>query len=133
VKGENSMNTIIVNLCEEDRQRLDRIIAALERPAPKCERCADDVAEFVDDRLRQNGLEPQATEDTAPEEKPAEEAKPEQPAVSRADIQRKVVELSAVGKKEQVREVVKEYADRVSAIPEDKLVEVWQKLTALGG
>ena len=127
------MNTIIFQLCQEDRDRLDRIITALERPAPKCENCADDVAEFVDERLQQAGLapteEPQVTKDTTPEEKPAEE-----PTVDRADIQKKVVTLSAAGKKAAVKEIVTAYQNtKVSDIPEDKLNEVWQKLTALEG
>ena len=126
------MNTIIVNLCEEDRQRLDRIIAALERPTPKCAHCADDVAEFVSQNVLTPVQEPQKAADTAPEEKPKEE--PEQPAVSRADIQKKVVELSAAGKKDNVRDIVLAYSNtKVSDIPEDKLAEVWQKLTALEG
>lgn len=142
--------TVITQLCQEDRDRLDRIIAALERPAPKCESCVDSVADFVDDRLRQNGLEPakeldqvpaeapQVTEDTTPEEKPAEaqetaKAEPEQPSVTHADIQKKVVALSAAGKKAEVRGIVMDYASKVSGIPEDKLAEVWQKLTDLEG
>lgn len=129
------MNTITIQLCQEDRDRLDRILAALERPAPKCENCADDVAEFVADQLQQAGLapaqEPQVTEDTTPEEKTAE-AK-EEPTVTRADIQKKVVALSATGKRDAVKAIVMAYAKNVSGIPDDKLNEVWQKLTALEG
>ena len=44
-----------------------------------------------------------------------------------------MVTLSAANKKAEVRAIVKEYADRVSAIPEDKLSEVWAKLKALEG
>lgn len=122
------MNTIIVNLCEEDRQRLDRIIAALERPAPKYEHCANDVAESADITPEEKPVEVQE----APKVEP--KAEPEQPSVGRADIQKKVVELSAAGKKDSVRDVVLAYGNtKVSDIPEDKLAEVWQKLTSLEG
>lgn len=131
---------VTLELCKEDRERFDRILAALERPAPKCENCADDVAEFVDQRLRQAGQvsaeAPTPSTDTPKEEKPAEAtktAKTEAPAVDRADVQKKVVELSAAGKKAEVREIVKAYADKVSAIPEDKLAEVLDKLSKLEG
>ena len=50
-----------------------------------------------------------------------------------SDIQQKVVTLSAAGKKAQVRDLITAYANRVSAIPEDKVGEVWQKLTELEG
>lgn len=55
------------------------------------------------------------------------------PAPSTADIQKVVVRLAAAGKKAEVREIVKGYADRVSAIPEDKRAEVLARLSALEG
>ena len=59
---------------------------------------------------------------------------PEAPVVpSTADIQKAVVRLAAAGKKAEVREIVKGYADRVSAIPEDKRTEVLARLSALEG
>lgn len=135
-------NTITLEIpqLEGIAEKLGRILAVLEnRPAPECERCVDSVAEFVDDRLRQNGLEPaqedavapvQETQDTdpTPEEKPAET-----PTVARADVQKKVVALSAAGKRDAVKAVVMAYARNVSGIPEDKLAEVMDKLTALEG
>ncbi len=143
------MNTIAIELCAEDRARLDRIYEALTtnvagyvvgqlekyyienktEAAPAAARAGDNEA-----------AEEHLTVDTPAEEVPAEgketakaEAVEEAPQVSKADIQKKVVELSSAGKKDQVREIVKAYADKVSTIPEDKLGEVWQKLTALEG
>jgi hypothetical protein len=55
------------------------------------------------------------------------------PAPSTTDIQKVVVRLAAAGKKAEVREIVKGYADRVSAIPEDKRAEVLARLSALEG
>lgn len=68
-----------------------------------------------------------------PEPTAPAEPEPEQTAgkVDKADVQKKVVELSAAGKKAEVRDIVKSYAERVSAIPEDKLAEVMAKLEAL--
>lgn len=67
----------------------------------------------------------------ATEEPPAATA-PEPRKVERDDVRKKVVDLSAdPGKKAQVREIIKAYADSVSALPEDKLPEVWDKLIAL--
>lgn len=135
------MNTITIQLCQEDRDRLDKILEALttnvagyvvgqldrylaEKPAP---------APAVVDAEPVEEIQP--TEDTTPEEKPveAEETAKAEPTVSQADVQKKVVELSAAGKKDAVKQIVQAYAPRVSAIPEDKLAEVWQKLTALEG
>lgn len=147
------MNTITIELCAEDRARLDAILAALSA-RPNCERCANTVAKYVAAEVGQTAehpvVDPFPAPDTAeksndapteaepetvntPEpEKPAEaEEQPEAPAVTHADIQRKVVTLSAAGKKDQVREIVTKYAKKVSDLPEDKLAEVWAKLTAL--
>lgn len=133
--------TVTVELCAEDRARLDKIFEAL----------TTNVAGYVVSQVEKYNAEkqaavaapvaapaveePQPTVDTTPEEKPAEaqETAKEEPSVSKADIQRKVVELSSAGKKAEVRDIVKAYADKVSTIPEDKLSEVWAKLTALEG
>lgn len=125
------MNTITIELCKEDRQRLDVISDTLELirlalttagtpfSAPEAAELPEQltVAEAVQ--------EAQAPEE--PQEAPA--AKP----VERSAIQRKVVELSAADKKTEVRDIVTAYAKNVSGIPEDKLAEVWAKLTALEG
>jgi hypothetical protein len=47
------------------------------------------------------------------------------------ELQRKVLSLIAAGKKPEVKEIVKSYAVKVSDIPEDKLAEAWERLTAL--
>lgn len=98
------MNTITIELCAEDRARLDRIIAGLE-----------------------------AKQASAPEVASLEaEAAPSVPvSVTQSDIQQKVVALSAAGKKAQAREIVKAYAERVTLLPEDKYAEVMDKLSAL--
>lgn len=131
------MNTITIELCAEDRARLDSLLAKLDR-------C---IGEFIpsgevhtDYGYKAQGVE-YATQDEAAEAKLEEIPEPYSepcpfetaPAVTRADVQQKVVALSAAGKKEKVRAVVNAYAAKVSGIPEDKLAEVLEKLNALEG
>jgi hypothetical protein len=121
--------------------KLDRIIELLET-APHCADCAKDVAQDAVSStaaaLRQAAQE--RTEDGGEVNTPSEEETPtaateanDAPPVKREDVQKKVVELSAAGKKDAVKAVVTAYAKNVSGIPEDKLAEVLDKLTALEG
>lgn len=121
------MNTInmTIELCQEDRQRLDVI---------------SDTLELI--RLAiTNGAIPatlESTEETPGQmsfEQPEPEIKDEPvvPWVTLADIQKKVVGLSTAGKKDIVKAIVQEYAPKVSAIPEDKYAEVLEKLAKLEG
>lgn len=123
------MNIITIELCAEDRARLDRLQAAMERMAgpaiPRAAEALQAVAEAV---------KTAAEEEQLPEAAPEPQPEPEQPKVDRADIQKKVVALSGAGKKAEVRDIVLAYGNtKVSDIPEDKLAEVMEKLTALGG
>lgn len=130
------MNTITIELCAEDRARLDSLLAKLD--------CC--IGEFVpsgeghtDYGYKAQGVE-YATQDEAAEAKLEEIPEPysepcpfEAPVVTRAEVQQKVVALCAAGKKEKVRAVMNAYAAKVSGIPEDKLAEVLEKLNALEG
>lgn len=128
------MNTITIELCKEDRKRLDDILTALAvailKPEEVQKARTEQAAEAQAPAQEAAKPEPEAT---APqqEESPAEPT--EWPPVTRADIQQLVVQLSAAGKKAEVKEIVTAYAPRVSGIPEDKFVEVWQKLTSIEG
>jgi hypothetical protein len=150
------MNTITIELCAEDRARLDAILAALQQ-GPDCDKCVKGVVTYVDHMMGQGAAEeekPAEATTEAPAEAPADEpaeadtipAEEETPvevksepaeAVDfdkvRAEVQSLVVRLSASGKKDQARKIVQAYASRVSAIPEDKLIEAKGKLTALEG
>ena len=125
------MNRIIIELCAEDRARIDRLTEALEGRVP--------VLVTQEPLSAPGPVEPeqpeivQAQEEEAPAPAVEEPAAPEAPSVTKPDVQRKVVELSAAGKKAEVREIITAYATKVSDIPEDKTTEVWQKLTALEG
>ena len=131
------MNHITIELCREDRARLDAILAALQSCGTPYAVTAtkEQVEEAPQLPATAPWDEPVVAPDAVPTPEPEQPTAAESaaPAVSLSDIQKKVVDLSAAGKKAQVREIVNSYADRVSAIPEDKLAEAWAKLTALEG
>lgn len=144
-------NTITIELCAEDRARLDKIIEGLEK-TPRCDKCAKTVAEIVSG-APQAATEPQEPTKEEPEaethpteEAPENEAQaPEsdataekvEPSVTLELIQQKVVQLAAAGaeKKAKVREIINTYGTKVSDLKEqpEKWDEVWEKLTALEG
>lgn len=96
----------------EDRERIDRLIAALE------------------------GAGTPYAQPVTSAPAPAEPSKPEvTPTVTHADVQKLVVKIAASSKdkKALVREIVNAYADKVSVIPEDKLPEVLERLKAIAG
>ena len=130
------MNTITIELCAEDRKRLDVISDTLELI-----RLALAEGKVLPPVEGQDAPAPEAKEEELPgqmsieEPAPVAEAPAEEPVktVELSDIQKKVVELSAAGKKAEVRDIVTKYASRVSAIPAEHTAEVWEKLTALEG
>lgn len=119
--------TVTVELCKEDRDRLDALLTAVQGigtpynvPAPETPQKAPETP----DTTTEDNTQP---EHETPTEATAEAAKP----VTHADVQKRVVELSAAGHKAQVREIIKKFAPKVSAIPEDDLADVWTLLDAL--
>lgn len=113
-------NTITIELCAEDRARLDHINVNLTELIMRVMgNQAPDMGEVLPK------AEPVPFEQEAP--------KQEAPRYKLEDIQQKVVALSASGKKAEVREIVKSYAEKVSAIPADKFGEVMAKLIGLEG
>lgn len=135
------MNTITIELCTEDRARLDAILAALQKASPRCDNCV----KLVNDLCNAKDSAPEAPQEpteeeptnTQPEPEKPTEAKPENespaPEVTVEDIRSKVLQLTGAGKKDEVRAIVKEYAEKVGDIPADKRAEVLEKLTALEG
>lgn len=144
-----------VELCPEDRARLDAIIdglgalklqsqntiepddaqkalaAVLEKKnaapteAPK-------NAQDAPETLEHPTLDPFPEMPTAQEkqnEAPAEKAKPK---VSMEILRSLAITLSAAGKKDQVREIVHAHASKVTDLPENVWGEVYEKLDALG-
>lgn len=115
--------TVTVNLSEEDRARLDKIIEALTPQDLEPVKYAGALQ-----------VEPQTATTEQPE--PTAEPQPEQPAPAapqhtRAELQHLVVTLTSAGKKAEVRAIVLAVASKVSDIPEDKIDEVFEQLKAL--
>ncbi len=152
-------NTITIELCTEDRERLDRLIAAMERKA--CDKCVESALafvgrykgpghEFLDKELHvpkedpreapknaQDGAEAETPTTAHQEAEPATVAEPapapkaETPTASVTDVQQLVIGLSTSGKKPETRDIIQQYAERVTLIPADKLGEVYAKLVEL--
>lgn len=121
------MTTITIALCQEDRARLDKIIEVLGQIGTMA------ATPVVTHEVQQP--EPEGESIPAPEEPSTAQETVEDPAkvVPLADIQKKVVELSAAGKKAEVRDIITKYAGRVSAIPEEHTAAVWEQLIGLEG
>lgn len=127
------MNTITIELCKEDRQRLDEIISFLgliagelkSRPAPTETAPA---AEPAEERTTNAAEHP--VDEVSPHATPEPAAAPQ---YSQQDILAVVQRLIAPGsnKREQAKAIVNDYATKISAIPADKYTEVMDRLTAL--
>ena len=155
------MNTIVIELCAEDRARLDAITARLEALATqtqfliekqfdnktKEENIADDLRKALEDAI--NDVKPSVvetaqedTKETTPTITPQVEETPkkEEPkptvatkTVSRAELGAKVREMMTKGFKEETKAIVKDYAPTVPGVPEDKVTECYERLVALEG
>lgn len=110
-------NTIIFELCAEDRARLDRIIAALE---------GDGGHKNAMTGLPESKPEPQESQTEAPEVEA-------EPTVTMEALRALVQELAAPesGKYEQVKKIVNQYAPRVSMIQESDWNACHRQLIAL--
>lgn len=129
----NNIN-VTVELCKEDRIRLDTIITALgiitgqldKTPAP-----TEDEVIYVPDTVAETPAEaPQEPEIVQDEPVEVKDEAPA-PTVTKQDILQKVIALCGKGKKAEAKDVITTYADSVSDLPDSALVEVWDKLTAL--
>ena len=144
-------NLITIELCAEDRARIDRLTAALEALQPPTVHVDNPIQKALAEQVAKSGKTPAqspvesageakaetpATPQTEPEAATVDEPAPvaeEKPAPTTAELQQKVIALVNKGKKAEVAAIVKSYAATVSGIPEDKRVEVMDKLNALEG
>lgn len=135
------MNHITIELCTEDRARLDAILEALKATKPRCENCVQLVKDLCTAENRPEN-DAQSAETFDPKETQPKEEEPTQPEIENdstvpevtvEDIRSKVLTLTGAGKKDEVRAIVKEYAEKVGDIPADKRAEVIERLTALEG
>jgi len=137
------MNVITIELCAEDRARLDRLAEALERKA--CESCvatamslvkntqapsappepADPVLEKLADTLAK-------VEDPAPAPAPAP-VDPPPPTISLPEFQKALTLRCAESDatKAKVRALINEYAPAASQVPPEKFGEVLARLANL--
>lgn len=136
---------VTIELCAEDRARLDNLTKALENLAPvkpyhdlalapvKKEEPKQEEPKKEEPKQEESKQEepaPVQVEPTPEPEKPATDPAPE---VTTAELQSKVVKLVSAGKKDEARGIVMEYADSVSSIPAEKRAEVLERLNALEG
>ena len=146
-------NIITIELCPEDRVRIDRLTAALEaratQEAPLTLSGDDNLQQQLAETLAKANKPVEAPKNapeeadastlstTPPEEEKPKDEKPTQTAtaktVNQKDVRAKYVELAASGKKEDARAILLSYATAISAIPDDKCQEVYDKLIALEG
>lgn len=142
-------NNITIELCTEDRARIDKLIAALELRTTQVNDIVSKGCLYASEEEIQNayhGAESKAeqAEDTQAEQTPtqttddataastaATEHGAERPQVSVEDIRSKYMSLATTPKKEDARQLIKQYADKITDIPEDKMAEVLKKLTEL--
>lgn len=124
------MNHITIELCAEDRRRLDRVIRAMEMVTGIGTTDAASEAPGI--------VEPIVDETDVVSEPPkAEPTKQQNPSpiedVPLEQIQKKVVELAANNtKKARVRDIIQMHGKKVSDLktPEQRMA-VWEKLSAL--
>ena len=124
------MNHITVELCTEDRRRLDRVIRAMEivtgiRTTDTAPASPGIVEPIVDETA--------VVQEAPKAEQPVEQKNPKLVKdVSLEQLQKKVVELCAAGKKEQARSIIKEFGAKVSDLKTPELrMAAWDKLAAL--
>lgn len=135
-------NTITIELCAEDRARIDRLTAALERSAsaptaPVVNTTTDEAPKKVEPTTAKT--EPTEPKPAAPSVTPTEEetaptvkeTAPTAPPIKASDLSQKVVTLIQAGKREEVTEVIHAYAPNVSKIKPEHYADVLAKLTEL--
>ncbi len=134
-------NTITIELCEEDRKRLDslflivaEVVAELKsRGVPVCHELEAVAPQEAPEQPAPVNEHP--VDEVSPHGEPEPAAEPEQPKYTKADILAKVQKLAQPNspKRAEAKAIVQSYAAKVSDIPEDKYAEVMDKLTALEG
>lgn len=155
-------NTITIELCSEDRARIDRLTEALERRTTQVD---DVLTKKAEAQNPTNEIDPvqtalaealakaeatveapkNATEEAeastqattpAEEEKPAEkaDAQPEpEKTVTHADVKALYIKLAATGKRESAKAIIMPISATISGIPEGELNGIYKKLVELEG
>lgn len=147
------MNTIIIELCAEDRARLDKIYEALTHGITPAEPTKAEEADHLkqlktlldkaeekieDPQLTFEEVYPEAptTEATEPQEEPKAETPTEtkaEPTATKDDIRKLVVMLSTKGKKAEARDIVMAHGTSITDLPDAALDTVFEQLKELEG
>lgn len=141
------MNVITIELCAEDRARLDTIIEHLGSLRwPDCSACVAGVATYLEkaatvlDAHPVKDPFPTALVDTKKNGadldamlKKAINPEPAKPAVTLEQIQKKATQIAAgsAEKKSKLRAIVNQYAAKVTDLPEASWPAVWEALCNL--
>jgi hypothetical protein len=129
-------NRITIELCEEDRQRIESLIGMTGYIAAYLKGLAEKTLTKAEEPEKAEPVNEHPVDEVSPHvaPEPVAESKPVAEAnYTKADVQALVLKLAApgAGKKDAVKAIVNEYAKKVSDIPEDKLNEVMAKLQKL--
>lgn len=138
------MNVITIELCAEDRARLDSIIELLGGlRRPDCSSCVEGVASYMAkaaEVIDSQVAAPAPAPVEAPKVEPAVEApapveEPVKPSVTLEQIQKKATQIAAGSpeKKAALRALVNVYAAKVTDLPESAWQAVWDGLCKLEG
>lgn len=153
-------NHITIELCAADQARIDKLIDRLEAVADLTVALIDTMQpptvtmpmpeviepdeltkklQEVVDRAKNatEAAEAQTLTTTPPEEETPTAAEATQPTptktVTRNELGAKVRELMTKGFKEETKAIVRDYAQTVPGVPEDKVAECYERLVALEG
>lgn len=126
------MNKIVIELCTEDRARLDRLAELIEKLAEPV------VTESYTILPQQGDVAVGAVKaagekvETIPEPQPEPQPEPA-PVVSLADFQKAIVTRCAESPetKKKVQALVTKYADRVSNVPEEQRAQFLDELAKI--
>ena len=132
-------NRITIELCAEDRQRLDELIAFAGLIASEMKTHNDSEPATMEPLKVVTPAEEHPVDAVSPHGEPepvavpAADPEPELPKYSKDDILAKVQSLAGPNnpKREKAKAIVKRYGTKISDIPEDKYGEVMAELLEL--
>ena len=130
------MNTITIQLCAEDRARIDTVIELLGGlKRPDCSNCVEGVASYMAKAAEVMDAQPAVAPASAPVAEVPAPVVPAAPSVTMEQIQKKATQIAAgsADKKAALRAIVNQYATKVSDIPEGAWASVWAQLCKIEG
>lgn len=141
-------NSITIELCAEDRARLDKLSAQLEAVArgltARCDACAEDALKLFnlggpvavnvappEAEIGEAAAGPQTTPPAPGKPASAPQAAPA-PTYTHDDLRAEFVRLSNKGLRDQAKTLIQSYAATIKDVPADKLGEVIARLKEVG-